>query len=550
MSREEICTSSGFSPRMGALVVHSVVLRFREWYKKGRITRGSGPRAVGRDRTAYTFWHSRRIMKLFYQIFGALLAAIVILITVDEYFNYRLEVDQFRADMVSSAERSGRIMSGMIGHVWKENGESQARALIEDADSTTPMRIAWHWFDELPGYLSDEQKRQIDRLPPGQSLSLEAWEEDGSEWLHTYILVDVDPKRKGSLLFSQSLEPLGEYSRRVLRSGVSVAAILVGVMGVILYSFFSRKIKQPLACLVAQAKRIGEGDFQAERNIQGTNELAELGRTMNEMCSRLLIAKEKIGFEYEARLKTIEQLRHTERLSSFGLIAAGIAHEIGTPLNVVDGRAKMIARENPGEEEVIECAAIIQGQVERITTIVRQLLDFTRRPVQQIKEINVGLLIRQVFQLLEPMASKQGVSFYINREPSTDGTLRADTGQVQQVLVNLLLNGIQAMPGGGRVTVTLGQVEAEDPLDKGEESKVREYMRICIIDEGEGIHEDNLEHIFTPFFTTKTVGTGTGLGLSIAHGIVEEHGGWIEVESDSRKGTSFSIFLPREGGNG
>ena len=481
-------------------------------------------------------------MKLFYQLFGSLLVGMVLLIGVDEYLNYRLEVGQFKTDMITSGARSGRIMAGMIGHVWRESGEQKALSLIRDADLGVKMGIHWSWREQLRGLLSPAQLNQIDATETGTSYSLEMTEHDGGRWLKTYVPVDTGEARMGLLVFSQELTPLENYSRRMLLNSIGIALLLIIVSGGILYLFFSRKIRRPLSILSAQARRIGEGDFQAERNVYGTDELAELGRTMNEMCARLLIAKEKIEFEYMARLKTIEQLRHTERLSSFGLIAAGIAHEVGTPLNVVDGRAKMIARDQLSEEEIVECAAIIQAQVERISTIVRQLLDFTRRPVQQIREINIGLLVRQVFQLLDPMANKQGVSFAMSRDQSTDGILRADTSQIQQVLVNLLLNSIQAMPGGGKVTVTLAEVNIEE-----KQESTSSYMKICISDEGEGIHDENLEHIFTPFFTTKTVGTGTGLGLSIAHGIVEEHQGWIEVESNSLKGTSFSVFLPREG---
>jgi signal transduction histidine kinase len=276
--------------------------------------------------------------------------------------------------------------------------------------------------------------------------------------------------------------------------------------------------------------------------FKGNDELSRLAQTLNEMCSRLLIAKEKIKFECDARLKTLEQLRHTERLSTFGLLSAGIAHEIGTPLNVVDGRAKMIIREELSPEEINECATIIQNQAERMTTIIRQLLDFTRRPKYKPAQENIVFLMKQVFQFLSPMANKQNVEFALHVTPKAEVMLQADGSQLQQVFVNLLMNAIQAMPEGGKVDISVGNLAAHSKLvPKGTLSSI---IELRIEDEGEGIAEKNLKHIFTPFFTTKTLGTGTGLGLSIAHGIVEEHGGWIDVESAPGKGTCFSIYLP------
>jgi len=243
-------------------------------------------------------------------------------------------------------------------------------------------------------------------------------------------------------------------------------------------------------------------------------------------------------------LKTLEQLRHTERLSSFGVISAGIAHELGTPLNVVDGRAKMIINEELQENEIKECAQIIKNQAERMTGIVRQLLDFTRRPKQHISKDNLALLIKQVFQLLHPMAVKQHVFFNLIQEQGTDVTIRADFSQLQQVIVNLLMNSIQAMPNGGKVEVSLANTMLTNLPH--EEHHPRKFIKVRIQDEGEGIHEEDLEHILTPFFTTKAVGSGTGLGLSIAHGIVEEHGGWIDVESRVKDGACFTVYLPMQ----
>lgn len=483
-------------------------------------------------------------MKLFYHLFGYLLIGMIILIGTDEYLSFQAEVEQFEKDMVSNAIQNGRSISGMIAQTWKESGEDKAIQLIEDASNSGSIRIRWVWvetLDEDAGWHGGERTR-LQQIETGKNVSLKMKDVHGDNLLFVYIPVDVGTAKKGVLELSQTLSPLKNFTQRMISRACIITALLALVCGMILYYFINRNIRVPLNRLTERARRIGQGDLAADQNIVGSDELADLAKTMNDMCSSLIIAKEKIKFEYNARLKILDQLRHTERLSTFGLIAAGIAHEIGTPLNVVDGRAKMIIREDLDVIEIRENATIIKSQAERMTLIIRQLLDFTRRPKQQIANENIVLLIKQIFQLLQPMASRQRVEFTLNKPEEAEVILSVDGAQIQQVLINLLMNSVQAMPDGGTVSVNLNNEMLS--TSQFEELEQQPYMKIRIVDQGEGICQEDIEHIFTPFFTTKTVGTGTGLGLSIAHGIVEEHGGWIDVESNVRKGACFSVYLP------
>ncbi len=483
-------------------------------------------------------------MKLFYHLFSYLLAGMILLIAVDEYISFRSEMKQYEADMIANAIQGGRSISGMIAHTWKESGEEKALQLLQDASESGSIRIHWVWLNDVKEKMKEShefQKKIID-LENNEIVSFKVRSEDGKHIRKTYVPVDIGDKRKGALELSQTLISFREYSSKMFGRALIVTAMLALICGLILYYFIDRNIGWPLARLMAQADRIEKGDLRTEQSVLGNDELADMARTMNDMCSRLLIAKEKIKFEYDARLKTLEQLRHTERLSSFGLISAGIAHEIGTPLNVVDGRAKMILNEDLSKQEIADCASIIIQQVERMTVIIRQLLDYTRRPRKHISEENIALLIKQVFQLLYPMASKQHVIFSLHREEGTVVTLDVDGSQIQQVLVNLLMNSIQAMPQGGKVDVILSNESISTSRDSEDHQDT--YLKVRIEDEGEGICQEDIEDIFTPFFTTKSIGTGTGLGLSIAHGIVDEHNGWIEVEKNVQQGACFTVYLP------
>jgi two-component system NtrC family sensor kinase len=485
-------------------------------------------------------------MKLFYHLYVYLLLGMIALIGIVEYLSFKAEIAQYETDMITNAIQDGKSVSGMIAHTWQESGEAKALELIRDASASGSINIRWVWphimLDGFTGTTAD--KAQLEKILLGEPVSLKMRNDEELFLRYTYVPIDVGKPQLGALELSQSLVSLKDFSKRMLSRAFSTTALLSLVCGLILYFFIDRKIRIPLNSLMAQVEEISQGNLIANNSIRGNDELAEMAQTMNDMCSRQLIAQEKIKFEYDARLKTLEQLRHTERLSSFGVLAAEIAHELGTPLNVVDGRAKMIINENLQSEEIKDCAQIIKNQAERMTVIIRQLLDFTRRPKQHNSSDNVELLIKQVFQLLHPMASKQRVSFSLDKEENTDVLINSDFSQLQQVLVNLLMNSIQAMPGGGKVEINLSNEML--PTTSREDRVRQNYLKLRIQDEGEGICKENMQHIFTPFFTTKTIGTGTGLGLSIAHGIVEEHQGWIDIESDVLKGACFTVYLPME----
>ena len=175
--------------------------------------------------------------------------------------------------------------------------------------------------------------------------------------------------------------------------------------------------------------------------------------------------------------------------------------------------------------------------------IIRQLLDFARRRTPRKERADLCKLTEQTTDLLATIARSKNVEIQLGPQPRPL-VAEADSGQLQQVLTNLLVNAIQAMPKGGTVTVGLSRGPYRPRSVAGDGASLGDFARIDVRDEGIGISQDNLRHIFDPFFTTKQVGEGTGLGLSIAYGIVEDHGGWLSVESVVDQGSCFSVFLP------
>ena len=222
------------------------------------------------------------------------------------------------------------------------------------------------------------------------------------------------------------------------------------------------------------------------------------------------------------------QLLQTERLAELGTLAAGMAHEIGTPMNVILGRAEYLMRKT-SDESTKKGLTTIVSQVERITKIMNQLLSFARqRPIER-RPLALSLVVQDIMDVIQERLDKQRIRLEVDME-STCPNVSADRDHMGQVLLNLIVNAIQAMPGGGTLSLRL--------------SCRNEHVHLSVSDTGCGIPAEHLSKLFTPFFSTKEVGEGTGLGLTVVHGIIEEHQGSITADSEPGRGTTFHIHLP------
>jgi signal transduction histidine kinase len=336
-------------------------------------------------------------------------------------------------------------------------------------------------------------------------------------------------------------EPLAaerRFSERTLLRAGTVAVAVLGVTGLLTVALGVLWVGRPMRALCAGAARIGRGDFGPVA-VAGGDEFGELAAAMSDMANSLAEAGDRVRRETAQRLAALEQLRHADRLATVGRLAAGVAHELGTPLNVVWSLATMIERGEVAGAEVVESAKAIGEQAQQMTSIIRQLLDFARpRPPDQVL-LDLGDVAARAVALLEVMAQKRGVTLAV--ECAAPAHARVDLSQLQQVFANLLVNAIQASRQGGVVTVRIGPAAPPPAADQA----VARWLRIDVVDTGVGIDPEVLDRLFEPFFTTKGVGEGTGLGLSVSRGIVVENGGRIAVESTPGQGSTFSVWLPQ-----
>jgi two-component system, NtrC family, sensor kinase len=354
--------------------------------------------------------------------------------------------------------------------------------------------------------------------------------------LVTYVAAPVAGHQDGAIQLIESLAPRAAYVRQSLLSVVVSSLAMVLVCGLIAVLVGARLVAAPVSKLIKAAREIGSGNFEFPINLKQNDELGELGRAIEAMSRQLAAMARAMRDETEARIRALEQLQHAERLTTLGQMASVLAHEIGTPLNVISGHAKMIGTGRTSQELLKEAAQTIAAQCERMTQIVRRILDYARPKRARRAVVPVNDVVRSAIEMLVPLAKQRAVDIRYNPEQS-DAQALVDPAQIAQAITNILMNAIQASPPNSAVQVGL---EA-GPADRDGFKTVA----ITVQDEGHGIPEKVCPHVFEPFFTTKSPGEGTGLGLSIVRDIVEDHGGRAAVEHSSENGTVMSIILPR-----
>ncbi len=482
-------------------------------------------------------------MKIARRITLSIAAAILLIMALHAYLLVQREVVLFDADLARSVNLK-RALKASIETVWRQHGDAEAQRLVEQAiaGALKGVRVRWTWLDAPPG-----DPRHLD-LPPEQLAELRGGtrviffrKDVGADpRRYTYVPASIEGARPAVFEFVESIR----HEHRFIRaSRLQIELATVGMLlacGAAVYGLGLWYVGRPIQRLRDKVRQVAAGSFDGPLALKQHDEIGELAREIDLMSTQLAEAQRQLAVQTESREAALEQLRHTDRLTTIGQLASGVAHELGTPLSVIAGRAEMIVSgESTGERAVASARAIVE-QTDQMTRLIRTLLDFSRRQKPRFGPLSVRAICARTVDTLGALTRRRRVTVELHAS-NDPAWVSADEHQIVQALANLIVNAMQAMPDGGRIVVTLASRRARPP---GESAREGEFVCVMVEDKGAGIAREDLPRLFEPFFTTKDPGEGTGLGLSVANGIVRDHGGWIEVESELGQGSCFAVFLP------
>ena len=481
-------------------------------------------------------------MKLARKLTLAIAAAILVVMAVYDYTLVRQEMTLFEIDL-DRIVHPGRRLGAAMEELWRVNGDKRARAILETMDKGVPdIKLTWRWLDVGAGDPDYANLGPDDRakLQNGEIVNVMHEDDPDDPKRHTFVPMRVEGQRPAAIEMAASMRNAHAFiattHRRILFTSLCILILCAAAVMGLGFWFVGRPIRR----LRDTARAIGAGELPGPLTIRQRDEIGDLAFEINAMCMHLGAARAALASETEARIAAIEQMRHTDRLTTMGQLASGVAHELGTPLNVIAGRAEMLVTGEASGDEVGDNGRIILEQANLMTALIRQLLDFSRRQKPHFGVVSLRAVAAHVLDLLAAYARRRGVQTEL---VATDDPLlvSADQNQIQQIITNLVMNGFQSMQEGGHLTVRVGTRAATPPDDQTATEK--DYACVVIEDEGSGIAPEDMARIFEPFFSTKAVGEGTGLGLSVALAIAQEHGGWITAESGVPRGSRFTLFL-------
>jgi two-component system NtrC family sensor kinase len=423
----------------------------------------------------------------------------------EDLFNYILEVRRYEKNFLFY--RDGDSLKQNISYI-SETKEITAKLAVDIAQVIGEQELQ-RFRNNLDSYKGMMEANQNRLERKASQIEVEKIRAKGKE------LVD----------FSQNLLRIKrERIHRALTRTLSIPIAFVGSLVLVLTLIFQlvvKKILKPLALIQRTTEDVARGNYTPiPHEEKRRDEISELIAAFNKMAG-----------EIESRQEEVVQSR---KIAAIGTFTSGIAHELNNPINNIYLTAETLLEEytNLSDAEANELILDVLNQADRAGEIVKNLLDFSRSERPSFTDLNIAAVIDSTVKLVKNQIMLAGIGLERNI-PGDVPAIRGNLRNLQHVFLNLLLNAIQAMPGGGSIGVTASQ---DSP----------DYIRVDVKDTGIGIKPEDLERIFDPFFTTKGVGRGTGLGLSVTYSIVKAHGGYIEVGSELNVGTTFSVFLPVE----
>ena len=369
---------------------------------------------------------------------------------------------------------------------------------------------------------------------PRDDAEFEAWIGETSWFCRVVPLKDREGHEGNTfayLLVAQDWTDIREDLKERTAISVLAAFTVIGVIVALIPLLVRRYVSSPLAELSRRVTRFSD-DEQRDRPSP-TNEVSLLTEEFRRLDDQLTVARQDLLAKHRRELELERRLQHAERLATVGTLASGLAHEIGTPMGVIRGRAEHLLHSEPNPAKARNGLEIIVSQIDRVSRIVRMLLDYGRSRESHRAVCDLRQIVNHAMSLMETEAARRRVT--VSAELGEKPLLaECDAGQLHQVFVNLEMNALDAMtPQGGTLRIR---------AESGVNGKSRE-LRIVFEDTGHGVSPLNAGRVFDPFFTTKETGGGTGMGLAVSQSIIRDHSGEITFESDPR-GSRFLVAVP------
>lgn len=354
------------------------------------------------------------------------------------------------------------------------------------------------------------------------------------------VYFDAGPPRESEQVIGFVRLVLDGQGLRKSMQALLFDSILIGliflIIGSVIAYLFAKKVTRPLNRLTEGVNAFGMGREYKEIAVETGDEIGNLAAAFNKMV-------ESLKNREAEKEELAEQLRHSQKMEAIGTLAGGVAHDFNNMLTVINGYGALIKLGLDEGDKLWSYADQIVLSGERAATLTQRLLAYSRKQVISPRPMDLDETIRNLEKMLARLITED-VELRLQLD-AADQVVMADPGQLDQVLINLVTNARDAMPQGGTIAIKTGVVTLEDEFVRlHEQEKGGDYAVITVNDNGVGMTEEVRERIFDPFFTTKEVGRGTGLGLSMVYGIVKQHDGIIEVDTEPGRGTSFRIYLP------
>ena len=439
---------------------------------------------------------------------------------------YQIAIQPFYGDPPSNKVLSGMVIAG-------RGIDAQE---LRDLGKISSAQVALRYGDDIvvstiPALKQAELADQLREQAAPEQLQI-----DGERYWGSLRTLTPGVKPAVSLIVLKSDHDAMALLARLnhLLLGLGLVAVLAG--GALVFAVCDR-FTRPLGSLVGGVGALEKGDFDYRLNLRGSDEVAQLTRAFGRMRSTLKTNEAE-------RQKLEDHLRQSQKMEAIGRLAGGVAHDFNNLLTVIKGHtALMLEHLRPGDS-LYSGSQQIEQAADRAASLTRQLLAFCRMQVLQPKILDLNALISDMAKMLTRLI-RADILFSFRPDEGL-GQVKADPGQLEQVILNFTVNAVDAMPNGGTLTIETHNVNVDENVARNRPLvPLGSYVMLVVTDTGTGMDKQTKARIFEPFFTTKELGKGTGLGLATVYGVIKQSGGWIWVESEPGKGTRFEVYLPR-----